>query len=37
MFRALITEPELLPELLKVDGLVAEARQKVEKYVAALA
>lgn len=36
MFRALNTEPELLPELLKVDGLVDEARAKVEKYVAAL-
>ena len=36
MFRALNTEPTLLPELLKVEGLVEEARIKVEKYVAAL-
>lgn len=34
MFRAVNTEPELLPALLRVDGLVAEARQKAEKYVA---
>lgn len=36
MFRALNTEPALLPELLKVDGLIDEARAKVEKYVATL-
>lgn len=35
MFRALTTEPELLPELLQVDGLVAQARQAAEKYGAA--
>ena len=34
MFRALTTERSLLPELLQVDGLVAEARVKAEKYVA---
>lgn len=32
MFRALTTEAELLPELLKVDGLVAEARAAAQKY-----
>ena len=32
MFRALTTESSLLPELLKVDGLVAEARAKAEAY-----
>lgn len=32
MFRALTTESALLPELLKVDGLVAEARAAVQKY-----
>jgi MOSC domain-containing protein YiiM len=33
MFRALTTDRSLLPELLHVDGLVAEARQAAEKYV----
>ena len=37
MFRALTTDRSLLPELLKVDGLVAEARRAVEKYVASAA
>jgi MOSC domain-containing protein YiiM len=32
MFRALTTEAALLPELLKVDGLVAQAREAAEKY-----
>lgn len=36
MFRALNTELALLPQLLRVDGLVAEARAKVEAYVAGL-
>jgi hypothetical protein len=35
MFRALTTDRALLPELLRVDGLVDEAREKAEKYVAA--
>lgn len=35
MFRALTTEADLLPRLLEVDGLVAEARQAAERYVAA--
>ncbi|HEU5038704.1 MAG TPA: MOSC domain-containing protein [Nocardioides sp.] len=35
MFRALTTEADLLPELLKVDGLVAEARAAAEKRAAA--
>ena len=35
MFKALTTDRELLPELLRVDGLVDEAREKAEKYVAA--
>jgi MOSC domain-containing protein YiiM len=35
MFRALTTEAELLPELLKVDGLVAEAREAALKFGAA--
>ena len=35
MFRALTTDRSLLPLLLEVDGLVAEARQAAEKYVAA--
>ncbi|RYP86523.1 MOSC domain-containing protein [Nocardioides guangzhouensis] len=35
MFRALTTDRELLPELLRVDGLVDEAREKAETYVAA--
>lgn len=34
MFRALTTEPALLPDLLAVDGLVDEARSKAERYVA---
>lgn len=34
MFRALTTERSLLPELLRVDGLVAEARETAERYVA---
>jgi MOSC domain-containing protein YiiM len=34
MFRALITEPSLLPELLRVDGLVDEARRRADAYVA---
>jgi MOSC domain-containing protein YiiM len=34
MFRALTTERSLLPTLLVVDGLVAEARERAEKYVA---
>jgi len=37
MFRALTTDQALLPELLAVDGLVAVARAKAEKYVAARA
>ena len=37
MFRALTTERSLLPELLRVDGLVDEAREAAEKYVAAQA
>jgi MOSC domain-containing protein YiiM len=36
MFRALTTRRELLPELLAVDGLVAEARARAEAYVATL-
>ena len=36
MFRALTTERTLLPELLRVDGLVDEAREAAEKYVARL-
>ncbi|HEU5456043.1 MAG TPA: MOSC domain-containing protein [Nocardioides sp.] len=35
MFRALTTDRSLLPLLLQVDGLVAEARQAAEKYLAA--
>lgn len=34
MFRALTTDHALLPELLRVDGLVAEARERVERHVA---
>lgn len=34
MFRALYTDQSLLPELLRVDGLVPEARAKAERYVA---
>jgi MOSC domain-containing protein YiiM len=37
MFAALTTRQDLLPELLRVDGLVAEARERAEKYAAALA
>ena len=37
MFRALLTEPTLLPELLRVEGLVPQARARAEEYVAALA
>ena len=37
MFRALLTEPTLLPELLRVEGLVPQARVRAEEYVAALA
>ena len=36
MYRAVTTEPALLPDLLRVEGLVDEAREKAEKYVAAL-
>jgi hypothetical protein len=32
MFRALTTEASLLPELLRVDGLVEEARARAERY-----
>jgi MOSC domain-containing protein YiiM len=34
MFRALITDPSLLPELLRVEGLGDKARRKAEDYVA---
>ena len=34
MFRALMTDHALLPELLRVDGLVTEARVRAETYVA---
>jgi hypothetical protein len=37
MFRALMTDRSLLPSLLAVDGLVAQARTTAEKYVAARA
>ena len=37
MFAALTTQRKLLPELLRVDGLVDEARESAEKYVASLA
>ena len=37
MFRALLTDRSLLPDLLSVDGLVEEARLAAEKYVAGLA
>jgi hypothetical protein len=33
MFRALTTEPSLLPELRKIDNLCAVARRKVESFV----
>lgn len=35
MFRALTTEQGLLPQLLRVDGLVPEARARAERYAAA--
>ncbi|WP_182523752.1 MOSC domain-containing protein [Nocardioides dongkuii] len=35
MFRAIFTEPALLPRLLEVDGLAAKVRVKAEAYVAA--
>lgn len=35
MYRALTTEAALLPELLRVEGLVADARRAAEKYVGA--
>jgi MOSC domain-containing protein YiiM len=34
MFRAITTDRHLLPELLRVDGLTAEARRNAERYVA---
>lgn len=34
MFRALYTDHSLLPELLRVDGLVDEARRRADAYVA---
>jgi len=37
MFRALTVERALLPELLRVDGLVDQARRKAEEYVASRA
>lgn len=37
MFRALHTHPDLLPELLKVDRLVPQARDRAAAYVANLA
>jgi MOSC domain-containing protein YiiM len=37
MFRALTTDAALLPDLLRVDGLVEEARLRAEGYVARLA
>jgi hypothetical protein len=36
MFRALNTDRSLLPELLKVEALLPEAREKAEAYLAAL-
>ena len=33
MFRALMTDRSLLPDLLAVDGLIDEAREAAEKYV----
>jgi MOSC domain-containing protein YiiM len=36
LFRALTTEKDLLPRLVGIDGLTTEAREKAEKYVAAL-
>ncbi len=35
MFRALVTDHALLPELLRVEGLVPQARARAEEYVAA--
>jgi len=35
MFRALLLDSSLLPELLRVDGLVTQARVRAEEYVAA--
>jgi hypothetical protein len=32
LFRAVTREPELLPGLLGVDGLVAKARDKAERF-----
>jgi MOSC domain-containing protein YiiM len=37
MFRAVTTQPELLPRLLQVEGLAEEARRRAEKYVAGVA
>jgi MOSC domain-containing protein YiiM len=37
MFRALTTERALLPELLRVDGLVSQAREAAERWLAASA
>jgi MOSC domain-containing protein YiiM len=34
MFRALTTQAELLPRLLRVEGLPVEARRRAEEYVA---
>lgn len=34
MFRALTTEPALLPDLLRVDGLAAKARRRVDEHLA---
>ncbi len=36
MFRALFTDPTLLPELLRIDGVPAEARRRAERYVEGL-
>lgn len=36
MFRAIFTDPTLLPELLRVRGMPAEARHKAERYVESL-
>lgn len=36
LFRAVTTEAALLPEMLRVDGLTPEAREKAEAYVAGL-
>jgi MOSC domain-containing protein YiiM len=37
MFRALMTEPALLPRLLEVDGLAERVRAKAENYLARVA